>query len=263
MDSIKLKEYCDKGFNSRKIAEIENLSKSAIRYWLKKYQLTTKGWFSYNEETLKQVISESISYNEVLVKLNRNTSSNSYRVLKRAINTFNVDISHFLNKRELMKLKRSNGGYNHKENSEIFIINGNTSRSLIKNRLINDNLIEYKCNFCGQNDMWRNKKFSLILDHINGVNNDNRLENLRFLCPNCNATLETHCKGSIGLIEKSIKVKKQRKISDRTKCRKVKERPTLTELNKMLETMSYCAIGRKYNVSDNAIRKWVKSYSKV
>jgi protein-arginine kinase activator protein McsA len=34
---------------------------------------------------------------------------------------------------------------------------------------------------------------ALVLDHINGVWNDNRLENLRILCPNCNATLDTHC----------------------------------------------------------------------
>ena len=34
---------------------------------------------------------------------------------------------------------------------------------------------------------------SLILDHINGVRDDNRLENLRIVCPNCAATLETHC----------------------------------------------------------------------
>jgi hypothetical protein len=37
------------------------------------------------------------------------------------------------------------------------------------------------------------KKMSLILDHINGVNNDNRIENIRIVCPNCNATLDTHC----------------------------------------------------------------------
>lgn len=46
---------------------------------------------------------------------------------------------------------------------------------------------------CGQGEEWNGKKMSLILDHINGVHNDNRLENLRIVCPNCNATLDTHC----------------------------------------------------------------------
>jgi hypothetical protein len=43
-----------------------------------------------------------------------------------------------------------------------------------------------------QGEEWVGKKMSLILDHINGVNNDNRIEN-RIVCPNCNATLDTHC----------------------------------------------------------------------
>ena len=43
--------------------------------------------------------------------------------------------------------------------------------------------------------MWTGKKMSLILDHINGKHNDNRIDNLRIVCPNCNATLETHCRG--------------------------------------------------------------------
>ncbi len=45
-------------------------------------------------------------------------------------------------------------------------------------------------------DNWRGSKLSLILDHINGISNDNRLENLRFVCPNCNATLKTYCRGN-------------------------------------------------------------------
>jgi 5-methylcytosine-specific restriction endonuclease McrA len=44
---------------------------------------------------------------------------------------------------------------------------------------------------CGQQPMWNGKQLVLILDHINGINNDNRLENLRLLCPNCNSQTPT------------------------------------------------------------------------
>ena len=65
----------------------------------------------------------------------------------------------------------------------------------MKNRLYDEGLKERKCELCGQDENWYGKKMSLILDHINGVNNDSRIENLRILCPNCNATLPTHCRG--------------------------------------------------------------------
>ncbi len=50
---------------------------------------------------------------------------------------------------------------------------------------------------------WDGKLLKLILDHSNGVNSDNRPENLRFLCPNCNAQLETHGGGNKGKVLKS------------------------------------------------------------
>lgn len=66
-------------------------------------------------------------------------------------------------------------------------------RSALKRRLYATGLKTRVCEMCGQGEMWRACKLSLILDHINGVPDDNRLENLRIGCPNCAATLETHC----------------------------------------------------------------------
>ena len=68
----------------------------------------------------------------------------------------------------------------------ILIENSNYSNDLIKKYLIYHNLIEYKCKECGI-DKWNNKDIKLELHHINGINNDNRIENLCFLCPNCHS----------------------------------------------------------------------------
>jgi 5-methylcytosine-specific restriction endonuclease McrA len=66
-----------------------------------------------------------------------------------------------------------------------------SSRASIRKNIIENNLIEYKCSKCGI-QTWNSKSLSLHLDHINGVGNDNRLENLRFLCPNCHSQTETY-----------------------------------------------------------------------
>jgi Zn finger protein HypA/HybF involved in hydrogenase expression len=65
------------------------------------------------------------------------------------------------------------------------------SRAAVKRKIINENLLEYKCNICGIVE-WNNKPLSLHLDHINGSNGDNRLENLRFLCPNCHSQTDNY-----------------------------------------------------------------------
>jgi hypothetical protein len=113
---------------------------------------------------------------------------------------------------------------------------------------------------------------SLILDHINGINNDNRIENLRIVCPNCNATLDTHCssnrnKNNINLnkICKCGRIKDKKspncKKCDSIKQRKV-ERPTLLQILKDIEDSNYVLTGKKYGVSDNTIRKWIRQYNK-
>jgi len=122
----------------------------------------------------------------------------------------------------------------------------------------------------------------MILDHVNGVPNDNRLGNLRMLCPNCNATLATHCGRNTPrervcpgcqqvFIPKSIQHR-----SCSTRCwgtiysnrkkgvpqpwlRRV-ERPSWGRLVGELSQMSMVKVGTRYGVSDNAVRKRLRLY---
>ena len=66
-----------------------------------------------------------------------------------------------------------------------------TSRQNVKMRLLRAGLLKDECAECGLTH-WRGKRLSLHIDHINGVHNDHRLENLRMLCPNCHSQTETY-----------------------------------------------------------------------
>lgn len=95
---------------------------------------------------------------------------------------------------------------------EIFCINSNVCKSRIKELIIKEKILEYKCDICGNMGEWNNQKIILHVDHINGVNNDNRLENLRFLCPNCHSQTKTYCRA-----------KNSRKLLDRIDKEKLVE----------------------------------------
>jgi hypothetical protein len=74
----------------------------------------------------------------------------------------------------------------------VFCENATIARHHVKRKIIQRNLIEYKCDMCGNCGEWLGQRLPLILDHKNGVNNDNRLDNLRFLCSNCDSLLPTY-----------------------------------------------------------------------
>lgn len=64
----------------------------------------------------------------------------------------------------------------------------------LKKRIMDEGLLKEECVLCGQNNIWNGNKLVLQLDHINGNNKDNRIENLRILCPNCHTQTETYCR---------------------------------------------------------------------
>lgn len=74
---------------------------------------------------------------------------------------------------------------------DIFIITKHRRNFVVKNFIIKNNLIEYKCDICKQLPMWNGKILTLHLDHKNGNKGDNRIKNLKFLCPNCHEQTDT------------------------------------------------------------------------
>ena len=92
--------------------------------------------------------------------------------------------------------------------SKVFCEGSSFPRHRLKQRLITEKIVEYKCQMCGLGDMWNGKKISLHIDHINGIANDNRLVNLQFLCPNCHSQTDTYAgKNSKGFRGSGLGVK--------------------------------------------------------
>lgn len=151
---------------------------------------------------------------------------------------------------------------------EEILISGSTynCNRNIKSRLLKDGLLENKCYECGLFPIWNGKYLSLQLEHKNGIFNDNRLENLELLCPNCHSQTPTFAGRNSRRIKKEKTIisnkLKEASIKKGRLMRRVVKRPKLKELQKDIKTLGFKSTGKKYGVSDNAIRKWIKTYKK-
>ena len=137
---------------------------------------------------------------------------------------------------------------------DVMTIDSSYNRNHLKVRLLEDGLLREVCYICGQKSVWNGKKLVLQLDHINGVYNDNRLENLRLVCPNCHSQTESFS----GKCFKKIKKRNGGKIP-RPWSRKVKNRPSRKDLIELVKQTNYSSVGRIYGVSGNAVKKWINN----
>jgi hypothetical protein len=231
----------------------------------------------YTKEFLEPLVKESESRNQVLKKLGLLRNGNNSNMIRRCIEEYNIDTSHF----KLHKIDVNT--YVKYDLKDLLVEKSNITSSKLKDKLYKEGLKERKCVLCGQDENWRGKHMSLILDHINGVSDDNRLENLRIVCPNCNATLETHCRGANKLLQmeetKKLNFEKTHKVCECgnymskkaklcLKCFNINKsniagKPSLAQLKLDIEELGYKGSGRKYGVSDNAIRKWLKILTEI
>ena len=141
----------------------------------------------YTLNQLEEAIKSSKSLRQTLLKLNVSPFGGNYDVLRKAISHFSLDTSHFTgqawNRGKKLPPKRSTSRY---LNNELPI-----QSFKLKNRLLRDGVLEPKCSIC-KLTTWLKKPIPLELDHINGNNKDNRLKNLRLVCPNCHALTPTY-----------------------------------------------------------------------
>lgn len=141
----------------------------------------------YSETELRQAVKASQSMRQTLLKLGVAPYGGNYNVLRKALKFFSINTSHFSgqawNKGKQLPVKRHTSDY---------LSNRFPIQSFkLKNRLIKEGYLESICSHCGLAE-WLGKPIPVELDHINGNNKDNRIKNLRLLCPNCHALTSTY-----------------------------------------------------------------------
>lgn len=188
-----------------------------------------------------------------------------HKVVWKRINEDGIDAAHLPRGKGANSGTRHRGGVPSRPLSEVMIENSTYSRRHLRKRLIEGGLLENKCALCGQLPEWEGKPLILILDHINGINNDSRFENLRLICRHCDSQLPTFAGRNNKKSKASDWTCRECGVSisrTATFCRKHVPsrrkvvRPEIAVLLREIETLGYEGTGRKYGVSGSAIRKW-------
>jgi len=261
----------------------------------------------YKKTQIESIVKENYSVAECLRKLNLRPAGGNYKWFKFYTKTNNIDTSHFTGKGWSFGKKIS---YENRKLPLNLILVENSSYSSsnhLKKRLLKEGLKKHQCETCN-NTTWNGFKIPLELEHCNGDNTDNRIENLKVLCPNCHAQTPFYRgKNKLSILNErremnrvkfgetltdnadgnpepsSLKGKgretKQRepksclcscgnKMSHRSlRCRecdlinRASVRPPIFQLLEDFKQLkSFVQVGKKYGVSDNAVRNWLKYY---
>ena len=144
----------------------------------------------WTEENLRKAVTSSTSIRQVLNKVGLIQAGGNYNQIKKYIDIYKINTKHF--KGRAWNKGLVGIGKPRIKIEEVLTINSNFQSYKLKKRLFEIGLKDKKCEECGWKKISKDGRLPLELDHINGNSNDNRLENLRVLCPNCHSLKLTH-----------------------------------------------------------------------
>lgn len=212
--------------------------------------------YDYTPTELQQLLDNSDSYSDVLRKAGLNPKGNNPETLKRIIKEYNLSTTK-LNENRSKLFSRC--AYIAKSKSatkleDVFSGKVKMQSTKLLKRLISERYKVYKCEICGVSE-WMGKYISLQLHHKDGDHNNNSLENLQILCPNCHSQTSSYAG------KNSHKHRDKKKNINKKNDPNSKVLPISREdLKTKIRNIPFTKIAEEYSVTDNAIRRWCDKY---
>jgi hypothetical protein len=145
----------------------------------------------YTKETLSEAIASSQTWAEACRKVGVKPATGAQTYLKKKADFWSIDSSHFLGRSWDKGLLRP---ATWKSIDRYLALDGpHISSGKLKAKLLRAKILSPKCSMCLL-ETWMGQPIPIELDHINGNNSDNRIENLRIVCPNCHSQTSTYCR---------------------------------------------------------------------